>query len=179
MHIRFGHVMFVIIASGLVPARPSGQPPADRRVPTFRVDPDWPKPLPYHWIVGAVAGVAVDRRDHVWIVHRPSTLQPNETRSIWKAAPPVLEFDADWHLALVLGRTRRRIRVAAAGTRDLRRRPGQRLARRRRREGRTDPEIHARWKVPDADRPSGQGDGKQRYRESRRAGQHDHRQHGQ
>lgn len=67
---------------------------APRLVPTFRVDPLWPKPLPNRWIVGAVAGVAVDKRDHVWITHRPSTLQPNETRSIWKAAPPVLEFDA-------------------------------------------------------------------------------------
>jgi DNA-binding beta-propeller fold protein YncE len=65
-----------------------------RQVPTFRVDPMWPKPLPNRWIIGAVAGVAVDKRDHVWITHRPSTLQPNETRSIWKAAPPVLEFDA-------------------------------------------------------------------------------------
>ena len=65
-----------------------------RQVPTFRVDPFWPKQLPNRWIIGAVAGVAVDRRDHVWITHRPSTLQPNETRSIWKAAPPVLEFDA-------------------------------------------------------------------------------------
>src|SRR5690349_9645532 len=68
------------------------QPP---QVPAYRVDPAWPRPLPNHWIIGAVAGVAVDARDHVWIIHRPSTLQPNETRSIWKAAPPVLEFDAD------------------------------------------------------------------------------------
>src|SRR5436189_5081032 len=67
--------------------------PATSRVPAFRVDPAWPQPLPNHWIVGAVVGVAVDARDHVWIVHRPSTLQPNETRSIWRAAPPVLEFD--------------------------------------------------------------------------------------
>jgi hypothetical protein len=71
------------------------QGPPVVKVPTFRVDPAWPKPLPNRWIIGAVAGVAVDRRDHVWIVHRPSTLQPNETRSIWKAAPPVLEFDPD------------------------------------------------------------------------------------
>jgi DNA-binding beta-propeller fold protein YncE len=63
--------------------------------PVFRVDPTWPKPLPNHWLVGAVVGVAVDRRDHVWVTHRPSTLQPNETRSIWRAAPPVLEFDAE------------------------------------------------------------------------------------
>ena len=64
-------------------------------VPTFAVDPAWPQPLPNRWILGAVAGIAVDSRDHVWVVHRPSTLQPNETRSIWRAAPPVLEFDPD------------------------------------------------------------------------------------
>ena len=74
------------------------QPPMPQRVPTFRVDPLWPKPLPNKWIIGAVAGVAVDRHDHVWVVHRPSTLQPNETRSIWKPAPPVLEFAADGSL---------------------------------------------------------------------------------
>ena len=67
-------------------------------VPQYAVDSSWPKPLPNFWILGAVAGVAVDRQDHVWIVHRPSTLQPNETRSIWRAAPPVLEFDADGRL---------------------------------------------------------------------------------
>ena len=73
-----------------------GSPPPE--IPTFRVDPAWPKPLPNHWIIGAVAGVAVDARDHVWITHRPSTLQPNETRSIWRGAPPVLEFDQDGNL---------------------------------------------------------------------------------
>ena len=65
------------------------------KTPTYSVDPFWPKPLPNHWILGAVAGVAVDTHDHIWLTHRPSTLQPNETRSIWKAAPPVLEFDQD------------------------------------------------------------------------------------
>ncbi len=64
-------------------------------IPRYRVDPLWPRPLPNHWLVGAVVGVDVDSHDHVWIVHRPSTLQPNETRSFWKAAPPVLEFDQD------------------------------------------------------------------------------------
>jgi DNA-binding beta-propeller fold protein YncE len=73
-----------------------GSPPLE--VPTYRVDPAWPKPLPNHWIVGAVVGVAIDARDHIWITHRPSTLQPNETRSIWRAAPPVLEFDQDGNL---------------------------------------------------------------------------------
>jgi DNA-binding beta-propeller fold protein YncE len=73
------------------------------QVPTFQVDPAWPRPLPNRWLVGAVAGVAVDKQDHVWIVHRPGTLQPNETRSIWRAAPPVLEFDADGNLVQAWG----------------------------------------------------------------------------
>src|SRR5436190_23367872 len=61
-------------------------------IPSFKVDPFWPKPLPNHWLVGPVAGVAVDSQDHVWIIHRPSTLQPNEIRASYRGAPPVLEF---------------------------------------------------------------------------------------
>jgi DNA-binding beta-propeller fold protein YncE len=69
-----------------------------RTVPVFKVDPFWPKPLPNHWLVGAVAGVAADSKDHIWIIHRPSTLQPNEIRSIYRGAPPVLEFDETGNL---------------------------------------------------------------------------------
>ena len=68
------------------------------QLPRYQVDPAWPKQLPNHWLVGAVVGVAVDAKDHVWITHRPATLQPNETRSFWKAAPPVLEFDQEGNL---------------------------------------------------------------------------------
>jgi hypothetical protein len=82
----------VLLAWGAFGVLMAGQ---DSRVPTFEVDAKWPQPLPERWILGAVAGVAVDAKDHVWIVHRPSTLQPNETRSIWRAAPPVLQFDRD------------------------------------------------------------------------------------
>ena len=65
-------------------------PSAARRVPVFEVDPTWPQ-LPNKWVVGHVASVAVDRRDHVWMLHRPNTI-PEDRRS--HAAPPVLEFDA-------------------------------------------------------------------------------------
>jgi DNA-binding beta-propeller fold protein YncE len=81
-------VLLVMVTAA---AMSSAAPP--EHVPSYDVDPAWPKPLPNRWLLGAVAGVAVDAADHVWIVHRPSTLQPNETRSIWRAAPPVLEFD--------------------------------------------------------------------------------------
>src|SRR5499433_2744523 len=69
-----------------------------KQVPSFKVDPLWPKPLPNRWLVGAVAGVALDSKDHVWIIHRPSTLQPNEIRASYRGAPPVLEFDPEGNL---------------------------------------------------------------------------------
>lgn len=61
------------------------------RMPVFQVDPSWPA-LPQDWVLGIVSSVAVDKRDHVWILHRPRTVQdPLKSR----AAPPVLEFGAD------------------------------------------------------------------------------------
>ena len=72
-------------------------------MPQFEVDPWWPKPLPNQWIMGAGAGVAVDSRDHVWIVHRPSTLQPNELRSEWASAPAVLAFDPEGNVVVAWG----------------------------------------------------------------------------
>jgi DNA-binding beta-propeller fold protein YncE len=71
------------------------------QVPTFQVDPLWPKPLPNHWIIGSTIGVSADAQDHIWIIHRPDTLVANETgaqndpptASCCFKAPPVLEFD--------------------------------------------------------------------------------------
>lgn len=63
---------------------------AVRDVPTFQVDPSWPK-IPNNWILGQVASVMVDEQDHVWLIHRFRTVKQDLTD---KAAPPVLEFDA-------------------------------------------------------------------------------------
>ena len=47
---------------------------AQSRVPQFQVEPFWPKPLPNNWILGQVSGIATDRNDRIWVVHRPTTL---------------------------------------------------------------------------------------------------------
>src|SRR5687768_4970662 len=81
-------------------------PDAPTKPPQFEVDPGWPKPLPNGWLMGQAAGVAVDRRDHVWVVQRPRSLSDDEKgatltppRSICCApAPPVLKFDGDGNL---------------------------------------------------------------------------------
>ena len=64
-------------------------PPRVTGVPQFEVDPTWPK-LPNNWVLGTSINVAVDRRDHVWIIHR-FRFVPDEHKE--RAAPPVLEFD--------------------------------------------------------------------------------------
>ena len=79
---------------------------AGLQAPRFAVDPMWPKPLPNHWILGNVSGVAVDSEDHIWIVHRPNSLEPMETWATTNPpaseccvpAPPVLEFDEEGNL---------------------------------------------------------------------------------
>ena len=71
------------------------------RAPIFKVDPLWPKPLPNHWVLGSVTGVAIDAQDHIWITHRGAdSLGNNEKGAILNPptgccvpAPQVLEFD--------------------------------------------------------------------------------------
>src|SRR5688572_32835575 len=47
------------------------------RAPMFEVDPLWPKPLPNHWVLGSTIGVSVDAQDHIWILHRPGSVEDN------------------------------------------------------------------------------------------------------
>ncbi len=80
-------------------------------IPTFAVDPFWPKPLPNDWILGQVAGIHVDADDRVWIVQRPRSLTERELgasqepplSNCCSAAPPVLEFDLSGNLLRAWG----------------------------------------------------------------------------
>ncbi|WGF89591.1 hypothetical protein [Marinivivus vitaminiproducens] len=92
---------------GAVTSGPSGTALADPTVvPDFQVDPFWPKPLPNNWLLGQVSGVAVDKRDHIWIIQRPRTLSEREAGSVLEPpiskcctpAPPVLVFDISGNL---------------------------------------------------------------------------------
>src|SRR5687768_4798622 len=84
---------------------------AAQEVPKFEVDPFWPKPLPNNWAIGQVSGVAVDERDHVWIIHRPRSLSRGETLGAGNPptaiccvpAPPVIEFDPEGNLVQAWG----------------------------------------------------------------------------
>ncbi len=79
--------------SGLAQSSPasSRRQESAASMPVFQVDSAWPR-LPNNWVLGVVSAVAVDRRDHVWILHRPRTVQEAQKG---RAAPPVLHFDAE------------------------------------------------------------------------------------
>ena len=80
--------------------------PASTRVqqaPKFEVDLMWPKPMPNRWILGSATGLAVDSRDHVWVVNLTDSFTAR-TETGANANPPigeccfpspnVLEYDA-------------------------------------------------------------------------------------
>lgn len=84
---------------------PAGKPTAvSSRAASFQVQPFWPRPLPNHWLFGSITGVAVDSRDHVWVVHRgaaslnartemSAATKPPTAESCCVPAPQVLHFD--------------------------------------------------------------------------------------
>lgn len=93
----------LLVALGVCAAAPDteAQRTSRAQAPVFKVDPLWPKPLPNHWVLGSVTGVAVDSQDHIWIAHRGAdSLGNNEKGAILNPptgccvpAPQVLEFD--------------------------------------------------------------------------------------
>lgn len=71
--------------------------------PKFEVDMLWPKPMPNRWILGSATGVAVDSRDHIFVLSIPdyftarteigSATNP-PTGECCTPTPPVVEYDA-------------------------------------------------------------------------------------
>jgi hypothetical protein len=90
-----------------------------KEAPHFEVDPYWPKPMPNNYVLGQAIGVAVDSRDHIWIVHRgsdPANLDNTELAvpitgaragqrvgECCNPSPPIMEFDQAGNLVNAWG----------------------------------------------------------------------------
>lgn len=100
-------VMVVFLGCTGTSTKPEGDQP---QVPSFTVDPFWPKQLPNQWMLGEVAGVAVGTDDHVWILQR-KTLTEREMGAATnppmseccRPAPAVIEFDAEGNVVQAWG----------------------------------------------------------------------------
>jgi DNA-binding beta-propeller fold protein YncE len=91
-HVLAAGVMAIAVGAVAQWESPTAAQSATGEVPVFEVDPNWPPKLPNNWVLGQTPGIAVDRHDHIWVLHRPRTV-PEAQRA--QAAPPLLEFDAD------------------------------------------------------------------------------------
>ena len=109
-------VLVVFVVLGLLQAltgaqsksAPKGSPStgASHAVPTYKVDPFWPKPLPavkdakgilHQWVTGEPGALCVDSHDHVFAGHRgfrKNGLTANDGASSIPA-PPVIEYDQE------------------------------------------------------------------------------------
>jgi DNA-binding beta-propeller fold protein YncE len=82
------------VSGGLWMSTASAQQSSTLKPPMFEVDASWPV-VPNNWVLGEVSSIAVDGRDHIWVLHRPRSI-PADKRA--NAAPPVLEFDTSGKL---------------------------------------------------------------------------------
>ncbi len=82
--------------------------------PQWNVDPLWPQPMPNHWILGSVTGLAVDAGGRTWVAHRGAASMvlrtengldatPKGAEYCCAAAPPILAFTLDGALAASWG----------------------------------------------------------------------------
>src|SRR6185436_11793264 len=79
--------------SAIVLLAAAGHPVAEQakpgNAPSFKVDPAWPQEMPNHWIMGAVTGVFVDAKQHVWVTHLPEVLTEEELyEEPWNVVTP-------------------------------------------------------------------------------------------
>ena len=89
-----GAIVALVVVAGaegkwLFGTEAAGQTAAARSMPIFEVDAGWPR-VPAKWKLGDQSSFAVDAQDHVWLLSRPRTLEPEQAAM---AAPPVMEFD--------------------------------------------------------------------------------------
>jgi len=97
----FVAVLVALAATSSVLQERAAVEAAGVQAPRFEVDPMWPKPLPNHWVIGATIGVAVDSNDHIWIIHRETSLEAKEKYLVASPpgstccapAPAILEFN--------------------------------------------------------------------------------------
>jgi hypothetical protein len=98
--IRAVVLILVIAACGLAATSDAAAqaPSGARGIPRYVNDPAWPKPLPNHWVIGQVGGLAVDGHDHIWVLQRalPYAIDEQGRRhelTLPERMPAVLEFD--------------------------------------------------------------------------------------
>ena len=107
---RVAAAVLLFVACGPEPVQEALELTAGN-LPEWEVDPTWPPTLPNDWILGDIRGLFVDENDHLWVVHMPSSLTPQEIGAAQDPpiadcclpAPPVLELDPEGNVIQAWG----------------------------------------------------------------------------
>ena len=83
--------LIVTFCAQLLTTAPHVHAQTGKQIPSLQIDPSWPQ-WPETWMQGASAGIAIDKLDNVWIIHRPAGV--TEKRACCRPAPAVMEFDS-------------------------------------------------------------------------------------
>ena len=103
----------LLLPVGRAFAQSSATMPTSATIPEYVIDPTWPPTLPNDWILGDIRGLFVDDDDHLWVIHMPSSLTPQEIGAAVDPpiadccfpAPPVLELDQEGNVLRAWGGT--------------------------------------------------------------------------
>lgn len=110
-------VVALLIGVGLwKPSHVKANPDDSDAVPTFRVDPFWPKPLPapvgsdgvaHRWVTGEVAGSCTDANDNVYTYNRGfqsgGLVGQDATPAGAIPSPPVVAYSPDGRVIAAWG----------------------------------------------------------------------------
>jgi len=102
-------LLLLVVAAGACSPAPAAV--AAGMMPVYEVDGTWPPELPNNWILGDVRGLFMDERDHLWVIHMPSSLTSQEIGAALDPpiaeccvpAPPVLELDPQGNVVQAWG----------------------------------------------------------------------------
>lgn len=103
-HLLLSATPFALAAEAAIAQAPASKAKtASVQGPRFEVDMLWPKPMPNRWILGSATGVAVDSRDHIYVLNIPDHFTARTeigsgtnppTGECCTPTPPVVEYDA-------------------------------------------------------------------------------------
>src|SRR3954453_8514954 len=84
---------FTVAAAAALQATFALAPANAQSVPSYAVDPSWPKELPKDWITGQLGGVCTAEQDHIYVVNRRNITDEEKETSI--SAPSIIKFDLE------------------------------------------------------------------------------------
>jgi hypothetical protein len=105
------HAFVLSIILGAISAFSFAPSAQAQKVPQYKIDPNWPKELPNNWIMGNAPALAIDKNDHIWIMHRPRQIARDDAAALDNPpgasccipAPSILEFDAQGNILKSFG----------------------------------------------------------------------------